>query len=97
MVQGLFLTQHPNREKVIPMNVKECRNRLRALGYRLSVRSVDYSDLAGTSIPCGKVTNAAGKVLPSVFFGEEHRKEWLPVLQLLSEEVLTPDGKQVRF
>lgn len=79
------------------MNINECRNKLRALGCKLSVRSVDYSDLAGTSIPCGKVTNATGKVLPSVFFGEEHRQEWLPVIELLSEKVLMPDGKQVRF
>ena len=79
------------------MNVNECRAKLRALGCKLSVRTVDYSDLAGTSIPCGKVTNAHGKVLPSVFFGEEQRQEWLAVIQLLDEEVLMPDGRRVRF
>lgn len=79
------------------MTVNECRKKLRALGCKLSVRSVDYSDLAGTLVPCGKVTNAAGKVLPSVFFGEAHRQEWLPVIELLKEGVFTPEGKQVRF
>ena len=60
------------------MLLSEVRKLFKDAGYKLRVRSQSFGRHA-------EVLNQDGEVLPSIFFGENHRQEWIEAIELKSK------------
>ena len=64
------------------MTLSELRLTLKKAGYALNLRSMNFNGNVRRCATLRRVVD--GAELPSVFFGEAHRREWLPLLDLLT-------------
>jgi len=56
------------------MKLTELRKELKAIGFKVKTESLSFGKYA-------TFTDMNGKSLPSIFFGEEHRQVWLPLIE----------------
>jgi hypothetical protein len=76
---------------------KEFRSKLAELGYKVSFKKVNFEDLSRSSKVFGVIKNSAGEEMPTIFFGEKNREEWLPVIDLLNKYTVVKDEVKVLF
>jgi hypothetical protein len=55
------------------MKLSELRKELKAIGFKVTTKSLSFGKYA-------TFTNMDGHTMPSIFFGEEHRLKWFPLI-----------------
>ena len=55
------------------MKLSELRKELKAIGFKVKIESLSFGKYA-------TFTNMDGHTMPSIFFGEEHRLKWFPLI-----------------
>ncbi len=68
----------------------EFRKILKDLGFKVSFKRNSLGVFA-------IVKNKEGEELPTIFFGEEHRKKWLPIIELKNKYSIEEDYEKVFF
>ena len=63
----------------------EYRKLVKAAGFKVSFRTVGFSDLLRRSVEVQIIKNANGDELPTIFYGEAHRESWLPTILLKNQ------------
>ena len=56
------------------MKLSELRKELKAIGFKVKTESLSFGKYA-------IFTNMNGDKMPSIYFGEEHRQQWLPLIE----------------
>ena len=68
----------------------ELRSMLKDIGHKVSFKRNSLGVFA-------IVKNKEGEELPTIFFGEEHREKWLPIIELKNKYSISKDNEKVFF
>jgi len=56
------------------MKLTELRKELKAIGYKVKTETLSFGK-------CATFTDSNGLSMPSIYFCEEHRLKWLPLIE----------------
>lgn len=71
------------------VNIKDLRKVLRSIGFKIKTQSLSF----GTSAEIIRISD--NEKLPNVFIGEEHRKQWQPVIDCITGITVVNDTDKI--